>query len=376
VTFPSVTPTFTPDIADAEFEAIESALVATARGRSFLNELARRNRQADTQTVLSAIERLEGSIRVQDPIADVQRFRGDVLEMARRIADTRQQIVALRSEEDEDTTIGRARGELDAIVQATESATGGILEAAEEIQEIAWTLREGGFAVETCEAIDQRATNIYLACSFQDLTSQRIRKVIEAMQFLESRISQMIDIWGFSQEELATPSSSAALVGPTLTGLMQDEVDQALGTSVTPATQTFSSFDVFGAGYDSAPILQSNEAAVDAAMDLAGLSHGDLEPHARAAAQQIEIQPETATLGIFEAHGDVVIALPSAKQDELVIAPHEAELMPVAVAAELSSKLEPEFPAQESGTMALSDLQQRLSPVDALPTREKLRDFE
>jgi chemotaxis regulatin CheY-phosphate phosphatase CheZ len=226
---PSINPSASSDVIDVEYDAIESALLKTARGRAFLGEFTRRNRQADTQTVLSAIEKLEGSMRVHDPVADVQRFRGDVLEMARRIADTRQQIVALRAEDDTDTTIGRAKGELDAIVQATESATSGILEAAEEIQEIAWTLREGGFAVETCEAIDERATNIYLACSFQDLTSQRIRKVIEAMHFLESRISQMIDIWGFSAEELAQPSSrSVVLDGPSPDGLKQDEVDIAM----------------------------------------------------------------------------------------------------------------------------------------------------
>jgi hypothetical protein len=42
-----------------DYEAIEAAVMDTARGRWFLAEFARRNRSADTSLLLTAIERLE-----------------------------------------------------------------------------------------------------------------------------------------------------------------------------------------------------------------------------------------------------------------------------------------------------------------------------
>jgi hypothetical protein len=44
---------------DLDFDTIEAAVMETARGRWFLKEYARRNRNADTQAVLEALERLK-----------------------------------------------------------------------------------------------------------------------------------------------------------------------------------------------------------------------------------------------------------------------------------------------------------------------------
>ncbi len=341
------------EIVDVEFDAIESALMKTARGRAFLSEFTRRNRAADTQTVLTAIERLEGTMRAQDPIADVQRFRGDVLEMARRIADTRSQIVAMRAEDESDSTLGRAKGELDAIVQATESATGGILAAAEEIQEIAWTLREGGFAPETCEAIDERATNIYIACSFQDLTSQRIRKVIDAMQFLESRITQMIDIWGFSAEELAQPSTQqTGLAGPTHDGLKQDEVDIAMVDALR-AVSTFSDFDL----------------GAPERLDEAG-------PSAESAAlEQADTAPSDAFAGTL---ADEEMPAPVPVIVEASSPPQEPAAPPAVAAAssEPPDMFSEGYGAPDAEDEEVLKLRSRMAQLDGLSARSRISEFE
>jgi hypothetical protein len=49
-------------VSDGDYEAIEAAIMETARGRWFLFEYARRNRHADTRTLLSAINRLESAM--------------------------------------------------------------------------------------------------------------------------------------------------------------------------------------------------------------------------------------------------------------------------------------------------------------------------
>ena len=71
------------------------------------------------------------------------------------------------------------------MVQATETATSDILACAERIQEMAWTLREQGVEGEVCDLLDANATEVYTACSFQDLTGQRTRKVIQVLRYLE-----------------------------------------------------------------------------------------------------------------------------------------------------------------------------------------------
>jgi hypothetical protein len=49
--------------AEADFDAACAALMATERGRLFLSEYTRRNRHADMQMVVSALERVEAAVR-------------------------------------------------------------------------------------------------------------------------------------------------------------------------------------------------------------------------------------------------------------------------------------------------------------------------
>src|SRR5204863_7802440 len=46
------------------------------------------------------------------------------------------------------------------------------------------------------EEIGERVVSIFEACNFQDLTGQRINKVMTTMKFIENHITVMMDIWG------------------------------------------------------------------------------------------------------------------------------------------------------------------------------------
>ena len=48
---------------ERDYEAIRATIMESARGRWFLEEHARRNRNVDTQLVLAAMERIESLIR-------------------------------------------------------------------------------------------------------------------------------------------------------------------------------------------------------------------------------------------------------------------------------------------------------------------------
>jgi len=227
-----------PAISDADYVAIEGAVMETARGRWFLAEYARRNRNADTTMLLKALDRIEAAMRGERSVDSVDRIRFDLVDMAKAIARTKTEIAAMKPDADNHGKFGEASEELDSVVQQTEAATSDILACAERIQEIAWTLREQGLEAEVCDLIDAKATEVYTACSFQDLTGQRTRKVIGVLRYLEGRINAMIEIWGLdgalaaeAAETRAVETGKALLNGPARPGqgLDQADVDMVMG---------------------------------------------------------------------------------------------------------------------------------------------------
>src|ERR1043165_2121084 len=223
---------------DADYEAIEGAVMETARGRWFLAEYARRNRNADTTMLLKALDRIEAAMRGQSSVEPVERIRFDLVDMAKAIARTKAEIAAMKPDADSAGKFGEASEELDSVVQTTEAATSDILACAERIQEMAWTLREQGVDEQVCDLLDAKATEVYTACSFQDLTGQRTRKVIGVLRYLEGRINAMIEIWGLdgtlaaeAAEQRAAETEKALLNGPAPPGqgLDQADVDMVMG---------------------------------------------------------------------------------------------------------------------------------------------------
>jgi chemotaxis regulatin CheY-phosphate phosphatase CheZ len=183
-----------PVLSEADFEAIAAAVNETERGRWFLAEYARRNRHADTERVLEAVARLERSLASRSDAAPAETIRSTIADMAEAIARTKAEIAAIRPSEDNFGTISNATIELDAIVSTTELATSEILASAERVQEISWTLREQGLEPSFCDQLDGLMTQTYQACSFQDLTGQRIAKVIETLQQIEARVARFAKV--------------------------------------------------------------------------------------------------------------------------------------------------------------------------------------
>ncbi|HYJ59347.1 MAG TPA: hypothetical protein VEW64_08400 [Methyloceanibacter sp.] len=178
-----------PGLAES-YAALETLLRKSPRGRWFLAEYARRNRTAETELLLEALARIETAVTKPVPRHGAPgNIFAELIEMSEAIARTRREIAHIRPPhqlDQFDQQLFDATVELDHIVEATEKATSDILAAAEEIQEVAWTLREKGIDIALCDKIDQRATDIYTACSFQDITGQRTEKVVKALRFIEA----------------------------------------------------------------------------------------------------------------------------------------------------------------------------------------------
>ncbi|WP_026596795.1 hypothetical protein [Methylobacterium sp. 77] len=218
----------------SEYDRIEAAMSESERGRWFLAEYGRRNRTADTDMLLGAISRLEHAVTADRPSDQeserVGRMRGDLMDMAHAIARTKAEIAAISTVDQDQSRLGIASVALDAIIRSTERATSDILGAAEEVQETAWTLRESGTDPSICDVLDRRATEIYTACSFQDLTAQRTARIIHTLRYLEERLAAMIAIWGGEVDSI--PPAPGSTLPNVAADLDQSDVDRFIDMDV------------------------------------------------------------------------------------------------------------------------------------------------
>jgi chemotaxis protein CheZ len=112
---------------------------------------------------------------------------------------TKREIAVLHGKSFNGGEMAKVNGELGAVVGGTEEATQQILEAAESIDQAATALSKVTSPDQQkilSEEIQERVVSIFEACNFQDLTGQRINKVMTTMKFIENHITVMMDIWG------------------------------------------------------------------------------------------------------------------------------------------------------------------------------------
>ena len=170
-----------------------------------------------------AAQSLQGFFQAMD--AKVYR---ELREIAGYIESMRHEIGALQVNDLKNTRIPSAGEELGAIVAATETATDTIMTCAEAVM-----AADAGDPVAYKALVDEKMMVIFEACSFQDITGQRIAKVVETLQHIEERVGrfadvmQATDIEGFLTEherERAARKEKFLLNGPQLAG---DGVDQS-----------------------------------------------------------------------------------------------------------------------------------------------------
>jgi hypothetical protein len=175
-----------PATADTDYDAICAAVTATARGRWFLDEYAKRNRHSDTTQVLTAIARMEAAVvgdRAQQASRQAhQEVRIELLEMARSIAQTRAAVAESRPAPSQH-----------AVAESAGESAPDVAAAAERLRQIAWTMRACGIDLPASDQIGQIADTILSADALRNLGDQRAHKLTEALHYLEHRIDRMLD---------------------------------------------------------------------------------------------------------------------------------------------------------------------------------------
>ncbi len=150
----------------------------------------------------------------------------------------RQEIAGITQEKDDQTAFDGIADRLDAIVESTVQATDTILAAMEEIDGFVAQLRAHPDAAEIdviCNTISEKSMAAVEACSFQDLTGQRINKVVGTMKFVEERVNAMAELCGRDEvkalaDEWNMPQQiddGVPLEGPQRAGegISQDAID-------------------------------------------------------------------------------------------------------------------------------------------------------
>lgn len=177
--------------------------------------------------VREVVSTLTGDVTTSD-----LKFYAELEELAQYIRHAKQEIAAIKPKDITASHIPHATDELDAVVGATEDATNKIMDVCDTMSAIA----------ENCadEAKDQLiacTTRIYEACNFQDITGQRITKVVQTLKFIDAKVEALLKALG---EEIHHESGEGAAVdlddekallnGPQLphNAIDQDEIDRLL----------------------------------------------------------------------------------------------------------------------------------------------------
>ena len=129
--------------------------------------------------------------------ADV--LKKELLGLFKYIQRVREEIAAINRPADEALHFDSMSDQLDAIVKATEEATNTIMECMEKNDDVVMKLHENLTDADQLALLDQISANgaeVFEACSFQDITGQRITKVVKSVTYVEDRVNALIEVWG------------------------------------------------------------------------------------------------------------------------------------------------------------------------------------
>ncbi|MBL8643969.1 MAG: protein phosphatase CheZ [Rhodospirillaceae bacterium] len=200
-----------------------------------VNDLARHINEA--AKIENTPPRLEDLGRTVGALTTAWPNNRGIYDQLKRLADfierTKAEIAAIRPDDVKREHLPKATDELDAIVEATAGATNRIMDAAEVFTELS-----NRMTPEDADKAMNAVTSIYEACSFQDITGQRITKVVKTLKVIEARLEQMVSSSGLegmapAPRLTAVPEGDAALLnGPALPGAghNQDDIDALLAS--------------------------------------------------------------------------------------------------------------------------------------------------
>ncbi|MGJ4926302.1 hypothetical protein ACQR1I_13335 [Bradyrhizobium sp. HKCCYLS2038] len=305
---------------EADYEAIRDAFMETSRGRWFLGEYAKRNRNADTSMVLDAVARIEHALASQRQ--QHQEFeRADSKALPEALASIRAAV--------EDAALATAAA-VDGL--ALEQNLAPVRKGTRIIKEISWRWREIGADSRICDLIDSQVTSIEAACEQLASTDPKVA-LLAAFEIIKTRLNEL------DRNEAATPPAGPE---PVPTG----RAAQAAEASPSP--------DDAGAATMQPEAAQKVEAAVsELVAAVAAIELADEQPVRQATAVKPTVEPPPAAALADPPVATVAPESAAASAAEAEIVPPEtsvgAEANEDAAAAEAQDEAILELVAAEMG---------------------------
>jgi hypothetical protein len=266
---------------EEDYNAISEAFMETSRGRWFLGEYAKRNRNADTRMVLDAVARIEETIAAQkNPVPDNS--------LAEALVAIKAALVEARA------SATTALGDL-----ALEENLAPARKGARVIREIAWRLREIGADGRICDLIDSQVSAIEAACGKIAATDPGAA-VSAAFDLIEERIKAFDDndmvIQQPAEKPVAAAPQSADKAAPVVARAAEEAVQ-----SPAPAAHD----EAPAAADETAPAASTADGA-EAPISSPAMAAEPILPMAEA----VEVTAEAAEVmadEVADAHDDAVL---------------------------------------------------------------------
>ncbi len=167
-------------------------------------------------------------------------LENEIENLAQYITQAKTEIAAISLASEEtgsDKNLGTAQLELNEVVRHTEEATNTIMDKAEAIMAAAGAMGEAG------APLGNYAVEILEACSFQDITGQRIKKVLKTIEQIELRVGNLVKLFGgelpegmaYGEIDTGAPkrADEALMNGPQMSKdkPTQDDIDKLFAQS-------------------------------------------------------------------------------------------------------------------------------------------------
>jgi chemotaxis protein CheZ len=171
-----------------------------------------------------------------EPTDEAAVLKSELVGLFQYVNRVRDEIAAMHRPADDEHHLPSMSDQLDAIVGATEEATNIIMESVEQATDLLASIRND-LTDDQKKVIDEAvniSNNVFEACSFQDITGQRVSKVMKSIIYVEERVNNLISIWGKEEMEKIEvkpvrekTSDEKLLDGPQLAGkgISQSEID-------------------------------------------------------------------------------------------------------------------------------------------------------
>lgn len=328
---------------EQDYDAIREAFMETARGRWFLGEYAKRNRNADTRMVLDAVAKIEETLAAQRQPVVEDRLPEALVEIRR----------AIREAE----TIAIAAFDPAAI----EASLAPIPRGVRIIKEISWRWREIGADGRICDLIDSQLASIEAACGQLSTIDPRV-ELKAAFDLLRDRVEQLDGDGDTAPHAEARPAPAPVQeASPSVAEAAPAETAPAAMASEAPVAFTEAPQDIAAAPEAEAVVetASTNEARVVAepAMDVAvepevvADNHVAPEEAIAETAAFAEVTDEFSRDAAADAEDEAILdaialemAAPDPEFDEIVEPVAMEAAIPEPMAAELAAPIAAEIP--------------------------------